>query len=64
MRIDIPDHPDIVSAMKTGYGLHNQPKSYYCGECGECLDNQEIYETENYEFLCENCLLILHKKWW
>ena len=64
MIMDIPDHPDIVSAMRTGYGRFNQPKSYYCEECGKCLDNEEIYETDTYEFLCESCLIVLHKKWW
>lgn len=64
MNINVPDHPDIVSAMRTGYGVYNQPKSVYCEECGKCLDDEDEYEDATHEYLCEECLLSLHKKWW
>ena len=62
--MNIPDHPEIVSAMRTGYPSWNQPESIYCGECGECLDDEDVYESYGHEFLCKDCLLTLHKKWW
>ncbi len=57
------EHPDITSAQRTGYPRDNQPRSYYCGECGTCLDGETVYENEHYEHLCERCLKMLHKKW-
>lgn len=60
----IPDHPEIVSAMRTGYPTWNQPESHYCEECGKCLDDEEVYECCGYEFLCLECLCATHKKWW
>ena len=64
MSRDLREHPDIEWAHRTGYPSWNQPKSYHCEECGECLDDEEIYETDTHDFLCEKCLLSLHKKWW
>ena len=64
MSYDLREHPDIESAHRTGYGLYNQPESYHCEECGKCLDDEEVYETASCEFLCEACLLAIHKKWW
>lgn len=60
----IPDHPDIASAMATGYPSWNQPKSHYCDRCGRCLDDETIYEDDDYEYLCEYCLESLHEKSW
>lgn len=64
MSCDLREHPDIEWAQRTGYPSWNQPKSNHCEECGKCLDDEEIYETDMHEFLCEECLLTLHKKWW
>lgn len=64
MSYDLREHPDIESALRTGYGLHNQPQSTYCEECGKCLDDEDEYEDAQHEYLCEECLLSLHKKWW
>jgi hypothetical protein len=58
------EHPEIESALRTGYPTWNQPKSIYCEECGKCLDDEDEYEDINHEHLCEECLLTLHKKWW
>ena len=61
----LPDHPDIESALKTGYPLNGQPKQLYCGECGQPLDDEDdIYEDRYYDYLCKECLLMLHKKDW
>ena len=50
---------------RTGYPSWNQPKSYYCEECGKNLDDEEIYADGAHEYLCKECLLILHEKsWW
>lgn len=58
----VPDHPDIVSAIKTGYPRNNQYVSHYCEECGKCLDDEKAYEDCTHDYLCEDCLLTLHEK--
>lgn len=60
----IKDHPDIESTLKTGYPTFNQPEWYYCQMCNEELNQDEVYEDLGYDYLCENCLLKLHKKVW
>lgn len=51
---------------RTGYpqefseNIHNV---HYCGECC-CELEDDIYENDRYEYLCEDCLLMLHKKRW
>ena len=59
----VPDHPQVRWIEQTGYPSWNQPVEVYCCECG-CELEDEIYEDEKYEYLCENCLLMLHKKVW
>lgn len=63
------EHPDITRALRTGYpyGHDEELHHYYCGECGECLDDQTMYEDEAHKYLCKACLLTLHEKsqdWW
>lgn len=63
--MDLREHPDIESAHRTGYGLYNQPKSHYCEECGKCLDDEIAYEDAGHDYLCKDCLLMLHeRRWW
>jgi hypothetical protein len=62
---DIPDHPEIECAMRTGYPSWGQEEDNrtYCGECGCELDDEDnVYTTDHYEFLCEDCLKMLHRK--
>jgi formylmethanofuran dehydrogenase subunit E len=64
MRQDVPDHPDIVAAMKTGYPRQHKEELYLeCDCCGETLYEDEVYEDEQYEHLCERCLHKLHRTW-
>lgn len=60
------EHPDISSALLTGYARDNQPKSHYCDECGRCLDCETVYADNAHKYLCRECLLTLHEKsnWW
>lgn len=60
--MSIRDHPTIESILKTGYAPQNQPQTHYCGECGKCLDGETIYENRLYDYLCKECLLMLHEK--
>ena len=63
MAIDLYDHPEIESMIRTGYPTWCQPKTIYCDCCGEDIsDDAEIYEDYYYENLCMNCLLSLHEK--
>ena len=59
--LNIPDHPEIVSAMLTGYGTMSQPESLYCEFCDNCLDDEEVYYDNEHDFLCKKCLLLLHE---
>ena len=62
MFIMIGDHPEIEMIMRTGYSSFNQPTSHYCEKCGDCLDDMDMFEDENYEYLCVDCLLGIHMK--
>lgn len=65
MPYDIPENYDIDHVMKTGYPPgYEEPKPLaYCGECGnELYDESDVYEDDKYNYLCEDCLKMLHKK--
>ena len=55
------DHPEIESAIKTGHPTWAQPLNVYCGECGKDITDDDQYEDEHYDCLCEKCLLYFHK---
>lgn len=59
--MNIPDHPEIESALRTGYPTWNQPEDIVCDNCGDYIED-EVYEDETYEHLCLDCLLKLHLK--
>ena len=59
--MNLPDHPEIESALRTGYPSWNQPKDIQCDHCG-CVIEDEVYEDEYNETLCLDCLLKLHLK--
>ena len=57
------EHPDITAALRTGYpSYYEGHHRIYCGECGRSLDESEVYEDQYHEFLCRDCLLMLHEK--
>lgn len=58
------EHPDITAAIRTGYPKRAEPEvPYYCGECGEEIDEDEdIYSDRLYDCLCEDCLKLLHRR--
>lgn len=58
----VPDHPDITWAERTGYPAWNQPKFTFCNHCGEELCEDEAFQDEQYDYLCEWCLLDLHRR--
>ena len=59
--LNIPDHPEITWAERTGYPSWNQPSETRCDNCGDIIDG-EVYEDEYNENLCLDCLLKLHLK--
>lgn len=61
---DVPDHPDIRSALLTGYPRGGQPESIFCDECGTDITDEDKYEDCRHECLCKECLLSLHFKSW
>lgn len=57
-----PDHPEIRSAEQTGYpSWYKEP--HCCDKCGEELGEYVYYDLD-YDNLCEDCLLELHRKAW
>jgi len=58
------EHPEISWVLETGYPSYNQPKELRCERCGDIIE-EEIFEDEDYEILCMDCLLDLHlsKNW-
>lgn len=65
--INIPDHPDIECAERTGYPSWKEDKEEVirCGECGRKIDPEEedVYECRTHKTICLECLLMLHKKY-
>ena len=61
--MNIPEHPEVESILRTGYPTWNQLKPIYCCECGDNLDDEEVYEDRYHEYLCLDCLKRLHEKW-
>jgi len=56
------EHPEITCALQTGYPSWAQPKEYNCENCGCDLYLDEIYDDLHHDYLCEECLLQLHRK--
>ncbi len=54
------EHPDITRIRRTGYPSDYQDEQVCCDRCGE--ECGTVYEDEQYENLCEYCLLHLHRK--
>ena len=61
---DCPDHPVIVWCELTGYPRGYEEEPVYCEECGTDITDDDVYEDDHHETLCERCLLTLHKKGW
>ena len=57
------DNPMVTWIERTGYPQGFNDDTYYCGECCKEL-SEDMYEDDKYEYLCEDCLLMLHKKRW
>lgn len=56
-----PDHPDIVAIMNTGYPTWIKPTSVFCEECGADITDEDKYFDSHHDYLCERCLLYLHR---
>ena len=57
------EHPEIGWAERTGYPSWNHPEEIYCQCCGDVID-EDVYEDETYDTLCEFCLKQRHRKEW
>ena len=56
------EHPEITCALRTSYPSWRQPKEHSCEVCGDELYLDETYEDFDHDFVCETCLLQLHRK--
>jgi hypothetical protein len=54
------EHPDIAHCLK--YGYPPRVDHIYCEVCDDCLDYEEVFEDSTHEYLCEECLLEIHRK--
>lgn len=61
---NVPDHPDIRSALLTGYPRGGQSESIFCDECFKDITEEDKYDDCQHGFLCRDCLLSLHFKGW
>lgn len=51
------DHPDIESALSTGYPRYNQPESsLICDQCGEPIPVEAHYYSIFGHIFCEDCI--------
>ena len=58
------EHPEITWAMRTGYPSwlqEDEHEAIFCDECRCDITNTEIYHDEYHKYLCESCLLALHR---
>lgn len=55
------EHPEITSAIETGYPSWKQEETIICEFCEESIVG-DVYEDNNHEFLCLHCLKELHAK--
>ena len=55
---DIPEHPDIASALQTGYpaGIKELP-SVRCSDCGMELSGDDLVFDYDGDSLCGNCFI-------
>ena len=56
----IGNHPEIDWIESTGYPSYLQPETIYCEMCGKDITDDNKYEDESHENLCDVCLLELH----
>lgn len=56
------EHPDITHVLQTGRSPWESEQSR-CERCGDEL-GEDVYDDLDYEYLCKDCLLELHKKAW
>ncbi len=53
---ELQDHPDIASALATGYPRgHREPPVLHCADCGCELEGDETVYIFDGDELCEDC---------
>ncbi len=53
---ELRDHPDIASALATGYPRgHREPPVLHCSDCGCELEGDETVYIFDGDELCEDC---------
>lgn len=58
MCMNIPDHPDVASALRTGYPLGAQEsKAIKCDYCGKELSGDDYVFDYGGSPTCEECLM-------
>lgn len=59
------EHPEITWIERTGYpsyAQYTQPTEINCEYCGEVIEEDDSYIDTYYDYLCEDCLLKLHRR--
>ena len=58
------EHPEITHIRNTGYPSWYKEEQLFCEECGDDITDKDRYEDSFHEYLCERCLLNLHRREW
>lgn len=58
------EHPEITHIRNTGYPSYYQDEQVYCEYCGRDITDEDRYEDESHDNLCERCLINLHRREW
>ena len=59
------EHPEITWIERTGYpsyAQYTQPTEINCEYCGEVIEEDDSYIDTYYDYICEDCLLKLHRR--
>lgn len=58
-------HPLITEIERYGHPAWMTEETIYCEKCQKDLsDSADVYDDWFHEYLCEDCLLELHRKEW
>lgn len=56
-KYELPDHPEIARAMRTGYPYPAPAESLECTDCGaDLVGDDEVYDWDT-DLVCEDCFL-------
>lgn len=55
--MEIPEHPEIARALKTGYPAKEDSKAIHCVDCETILAEHDTVYIFDGDYLCEKCVM-------